>query len=199
METYELWDRLTGRASTIGDLNDSLDRDRIFYESMMHKLQEAGYADVKDIRSRPTELFAQFAASRRHLVDQLMADPEGYCSPRRYLESVERLSSPPVKIVVQQGGIAPESALGFDGDGWYLYAGRKLTSNEKLIGMIVSPPLELAGVVHVDRRTAFDAYTSFALSDILFGPDIVDVPESDWESTDSILLGKNMDLIRINR
>lgn len=63
--------------------------------------------------------------------------------------------------------------------------------------MIIGPPVETAGLPHIRRETAFGAYTEFILSGILFGPDIVDVPQTDWENVNDNLSNCGMRLRRI--
>jgi hypothetical protein len=86
----------------------------------------------------------------------------------------------------------------FEKNGWHVYAGKEVSSTGRMAGMIIGPPVETAGLRHINRETAFDAYTLFALSDILFGPDIVDVPQSDWENANDHLIKDDMRLLRIN-
>jgi hypothetical protein len=200
-QTYELWDRLTGNGPTLGSLRGSADRDQLFYDFMMQKIQETTLAEEGGVIQDLADLFSQFAGARRYLINQLLADPQGYSSPGRYLHSLQHLSSPPIKIVVEPG-LGFQSPGNFEDGGWYLHAGKRLRSTGQPIGMIVSPSGAAAGIKHIDRKTAFDAYTLFTFADILFGPDIVDVPQSDWEITDDLLgelLGRPMSLFRINR
>lgn len=196
-DNYELWDRATGSTATLSSLSDSLDRDQLFHSWLLQKLADAGREGEDRIIAEAIELFEQFIEARRYLIDLLQADPGMYASPSAYLSSLPELSAPPVKIVVESGGmVLPDD---FEDNGGQLYAGKQVAATGRTAGVIFGPQVEMAGRPHIDRKTAFDAYTLFTMSDILFGPDVVDVPQSDWENARDQLTDGEMRLLRINR
>lgn len=198
-ENFEIWDSLTSNELTLDSLSESIDRDNLFCEFLSQKIQETGIAEEGDSFADLLEMVSQFQAVRRGLIGQVLADTRKYGSPRHYLDSLAEMSSPPIKIVVERGLAALRMDGDFEDNSWHLYAGKEITSTGETVGMIVGPPVRTTGATSIDREAAFAAYTQFTLSDILFGPDIVDVPQSDWENTDDALLGRSMSLLRINR
>lgn len=198
-ETFELWDRLTGNESTLAALGESASRDELFREFLAQKVQETGMADEDSSFADLLELFSQFGRARRHLIDQVLAVPEKYSSPGSYLDSLPDLSAPPVKLVMERQSAAFRVPGKFEDDSWHLYAGREVMKTGEKVGLIVGPPVTMPGSVHITRDAAFAAYTQFILSDILFGPDVVDVPQSDWENTENALLDRSMILFRLHR
>jgi hypothetical protein len=197
-DTFDLWDQLTGSGPTLAALSDSIGRDELFRDWLMEKLDAAELGGEDGIITPVVTLLEQFMRARRHLVARLQADPEEYCTPRQYLRSLEHLSGPPVKIVVVSGG-GLDLPADFEENGWDLYAGREAPATGRTAAIIVGPPVEVAGHPHIDRRTALDAYTHFTLSDILFGPGVIDVPQSDWDNASDLLIASDLRLLRIIR
>jgi hypothetical protein len=196
-DNYELWDRLTGSAPTLDSLSDSLGRNQLFQDRLLAKFPEAELTGETNVIAPVVKLLGQFIEARRYLVRRVQSDPDEYSSPLAYLSSIDRLPAPPIKIVMGSGGGIALPA-DFERFGWHLYAGQE-SDTDGMAGIIVGPPLEQKGLRQIDRETAFYAYAYFVLSDILFGPDIIDVPQSDWETAGLHLAGNEMRLVRINR
>lgn len=163
------FDAATGSADTFGVLQSQLDED----ERFLRQLKDRTQPDTDE--SAPAELvnlFSEFLAAKRRVVELVCEDASLYLEPLKYLETVERLPSPPLRMVSTPGGAIDVTHLGDQAKDIIRRGG------ETADGRIGATELLIQIGDDVNVETASVACDLFQLADVLLDEDLRDLDSS---------------------
>ncbi|MDR6417584.1 hypothetical protein [Pseudarthrobacter sulfonivorans] len=162
-----VFDLLINAEDTAAAVDTQLQEDKIFLTSLMKKRDDnGGYPLLGEM----VKLFSQFVDAKQKIVANFLNDPASYLCPLPYLESVDRLPTPPIRLITTPGnavdvGPLNKAALSVQ-HGW--------TNAE---GDIVATELLLLRASDIDPHCAGVLSDFFRISDILMDEGVRDLDE----------------------
>jgi hypothetical protein len=176
-DLYARWDEAHGDATTLDTVRESRKIDERFVQGLADQVENARSTGIVDLLEETIAFYEDFIRARRCVIDAFLEDPDTYVHPARYLANLAALSKPPLKYVFS-GEILP--AVDSLHSSTIVHVSRKSINGDEL-GLVLGPSVELLGIEHISRSSAFQFLSYFTLADLLFSEFMRDLDDFDYE------------------